>query len=76
MGAKLADLFSRGQLAPNEDYVLESFLGTQFTGRVLETAKVGPFDAVVPQIEGTAHITGMHQFVLDSMDTLGEGLVV
>jgi proline racemase len=76
MGAKLADLFSRGQIASNDKYVLESFLGTQFSGRVLETAKVGPFDAVVPQIEGIAHITGMHQFVLDSMDTLREGLIV
>lgn len=76
MGAKLANLFSRGQLAVDESYILESFLGTQFTGRVLEPAKVGPFDAIVPQIEGTAYITGMHQFVLDSRDSLREGLVV
>ena len=76
MGAKLADLFSRGQLATNEDCILESFLGTRFTGRVLETTKVGPFDAIVPQIEGMAYITGMHQFVLDLTDKLREGLVV
>ena len=76
MGAKLADLFSRSQLPMNESYVLESFLGTRFSGRVLESAKVGSFDAIVPQIEGTAYITGMHQFVLDSLDSLREGLVV
>lgn len=76
MGAKLADLYSRGQIAENDYYDLESFLGTRFSGRVLRSTKVGKFDAIVPQIEGTAHITGMHHFVLASGDPLREGLYV
>jgi proline racemase len=74
-GAKVAHLFSQGKLAPNQDYVLESFLGTRFTGRIREPARVGSFDGVIPEIEGTAHITGMHQFLLDSEDPLREGFI-
>jgi proline racemase len=76
MGAKLAELFSRDRLLRDEPYVLKSFLGTQFTGRILESTNVGPFEAIVPEIEGTAYITGLHQFVLDSRDPYREGLVV
>jgi proline racemase len=72
-GAKLADLFSRGMLSIGEDYVLESFLGTRFTGRIVTSAQVGPFPGSIPQIEGSAHITGMHQFILESSDPLRQG---
>lgn len=76
MGAMVADLHSRGQLAAGDGYVLESFLGTQFTGRVVKTATVDGINAVVPQIEGASYITGLHQFVLQPTDTFPEGLIV
>lgn len=74
-GAKVTDLFVRDKLQENQEYILESFIGTQFIGRVLEPAEVGPYHGAVPEIRGTAHITGMHQFVLDARDPLSEGFL-
>jgi proline racemase len=74
-GAKVTQLFCNGKLAVDQDYTLESFLGTRFTGRVVQPAKVGSFSGAVPEIRGSAYITGMHQFVLDAADPLNEGFV-
>jgi proline racemase/trans-L-3-hydroxyproline dehydratase len=75
-GAIMTCLYSQGKLQLGEDYVVESFLGTRFTGRIVSPAKVGSFAGAVPEIEGTAYITGMHQFLLDSEDPLTEGLII
>jgi proline racemase len=40
---------------------------------LLEEAKVGQFDAVIPEITGRAYVTGMHTFVIDPEDPLPEG---
>jgi len=72
--AKVACLFTEGRLQAGEPYVNESFLGTRFVGRALEAARVGPFDGALPEIQGSAWITGMHQFVLEATDPLPEGL--
>ena len=74
-GAIMTKLLVQGKLQPGEDYVVESFLGTRFTGRIVSPATVGSFAGAVPEIEGSAYITGMHQFLLDSDDPLPEGLI-
>lgn len=75
-GAMMTYLFSQGGLQVGEEYVLESFLGTQFIGKIVKPAQVGSYVGAVPEIEGTAYITGMHQFVLEEEDPLIEGIVV
>jgi len=74
-GAMMTQLFLQGNLQAGEDFVVESFLGTRFTGRIVSPAKVGSFAGAVPEIEGTAYVTGMHQFLLDGEDPLPEGLI-
>jgi proline racemase len=74
-GAIMTHLFAQGKLQAGEDYIMESFLGTRFTGRIVGPAKVGSFAGAVPEVEGTAYLTGMHQFLLDSEDPLPEGLI-
>jgi trans-L-3-hydroxyproline dehydratase len=56
--------------------VVESILGTTFTGRIVETTTFGPYPAVIPEIEGTAHITGRHEFVIDPEDPLAKGFIL
>ncbi|MFP5205689.1 MAG: proline racemase family protein [Acidobacteriota bacterium] len=73
-GALITHLFALGRLPAGEDYLVESFLGTKFTGRIIGPAKVGSYTGAVPEIEGSAYLTGMHQFLLDSEDPLPEGL--
>lgn len=74
--ARLATLFARGQLGLGERFVHEGIVGSQFVGRVVETTQVGDYAAVVPTIEGTAFITGLHQFVVDPDDPLADGFLL
>jgi proline racemase len=74
--ARLATLFARGQLGLGERFVHEGIVGSQFVGRVVETAQVGDYAAVVPAIEGRAFITGLHQFVVDPDDPLADGFLL
>jgi proline racemase len=71
--AKMATLWARGELELDQDFVHEGPLGTLFTGRLVETTKVGPYDAVVPTISGQGWITGFARYVLDPTDPFPEG---
>ena len=39
----------------------------------ITTTTFGPYDAVIPEVEGSAYITGRHEFLLDPADPLQEG---
>lgn len=74
--ARLATMFARGQIAIGEDFRHESVTGTVFTGRILETVKLGDVDAIVPQITGHGWITGFANYVLDPTDPFPTGFTV
>jgi trans-L-3-hydroxyproline dehydratase len=67
---------SRGQLDVGEDMVVESIIGSRFAVRVLEETEVGSYPAVVPEVEGSASITGRHQFLIDPEDPLRDGFIL
>ena len=73
--AKLAMLYSRGRIGLGETYRNESVIGTTFLGRAVEETKVGQYRAIVPEIQGEAFITGMHQFVRHPDDPIGAGFL-
>ncbi len=72
----MAQLHARGELELNQDFVNESFIGTRFTGRLLEETTVGDRPAVVPTVTGRAWITGMGQYLLDPSDPFPTGFVL
>ncbi len=74
--AKLATLYAKGELKQGDKFVYESILGTLFEGEIIDTAKVGDFDAIVPQISGSAYITGFNNFVFDETDPVKFGFVL
>jgi proline racemase len=74
--ARMATLHARGRLAIDEDFCHEGILGTVFTGRLLETTRVGDRDAVVPQISGQAWITGIADNVVDPTDPFPDGFTI
>ena len=57
-------------------FVIESILGTTFKGSVVTTEDFGPYSAVIPQVEGTAHIVGQNQWLLDPDDPLRDGFIL
>ncbi|MFC4121272.1 proline racemase family protein [Nonomuraea zeae] len=71
--ARMAQLHARGELPLGRDFVNESFIGTSFTGRLLEETTVGGAVAVVPSITGRAWITGTAQYFLDPRDPFPAG---
>src|SRR4051812_5812750 len=74
--AKMATLHARGTLALDQPFRHEGVLGTVFTGMLLEETTVGPYRAVVPQLSGTAWITGFAQYVVDPTDPFPDGFTV
>jgi proline racemase len=72
MAARWADR----RLALGAPFVNESPIGTRFSGRLIEETRVGPYRAVVPEVTGSASITGFHTFVLDADDPLPEGFLL
>ncbi|AMH43695.1 MULTISPECIES: trans-3-hydroxy-L-proline dehydratase [Burkholderiaceae] len=73
---RVAQLYSRGLLGRDETLVNESVIGTVFKGRVLSETKLGPFDAVIPEIEGNAYICGFANWIIDDRDPLTYGFLV
>jgi trans-L-3-hydroxyproline dehydratase len=76
VSARLAIHHARGEIAVGERIVVESIIGSRFAGRVLATTVFGPHAAVVPEIEGTAHITGRQEFLIDPADPLRDGFIL
>ncbi|MBW5247842.1 MULTISPECIES: proline racemase family protein [Streptomyces] len=74
--ARMAQLHARGELALDTDFVNESFIGTEFTGRLVAETTVGPLPAVVPTVTGRAWITGTAQYFLDPADPFPEGFLL
>ncbi len=71
--AKLATLHAKGKLKQGEKFVYESIASTLFTGEIVGITKVGDYDAVIPQITGSAYITGFCQYVIDEDDPVKHG---
>jgi trans-L-3-hydroxyproline dehydratase len=76
VSARLAIHHERGELAIGQPIIVESIIGSRFTGRIARTAEYGPYKAIVPEIEGTAHITGRSEFVIDPDDPLRHGFLL
>jgi proline racemase len=74
--AKVAVLHAKGQLGLHEPFVHESITGSMFRAEIVAETQVGSYPAVVPQITGSAWVTGHHQFVLDPGDPLREGFLL
>ncbi len=72
--AKMAVLYTRGELQLNEEFVHESIIKGLFYGKVIGETMVGSYPAVVTTIRGSAYIMAMHQLVLDPRDPFPEGL--
>lgn len=74
--ARMAQLHARGELELETDFLNESFIGSQFTGRLVGTTTVGGKPAVIPTVTGRAWVTGTAQYFLDPTDPFPEGFIL
>jgi trans-L-3-hydroxyproline dehydratase len=68
--------FHKGRLKPGEILKIDSFIGTRFEVQYHDEVEVAERQAIIPQVRGSAHMCGVHRFVLDDRDPLGEGFLV
>jgi trans-L-3-hydroxyproline dehydratase len=72
----LAVQHARGTLEVGESYTVESIVGSTFDGRVRDVVEFAGHDAVVPEVEGRAHVTGAATFAIDPSDPFREGFLL
>lgn len=72
----LAILHARDKIVVSQPWVVESIISSRFTGRIVETTTFGPYPALIPEIEGSACITGRHEFLIDPQDPLRRGFIL
>jgi trans-L-3-hydroxyproline dehydratase len=76
VSGRMALHHARGEVGIGDPLVIESIIGSRFTGYVAEETTFGPHKAVIPEVEGTAHITGIHSFFIDPADPLRDGFIL
>lgn len=67
---------AKGRLGVGEPFVIESLIATRFTGRVVRETSFGDYLAIVPEVEGSAWITGHHEFLIAPDDPLRDGFIL
>ncbi len=67
---------AKGSLGAGDPFVIESLIGTRFTGRVVRQITFGEYAAVIPEVEGSAYITGRHEFLIVPDDPLNDGFML
>ena len=76
VSARVAIEHARGRLRDGSWFTVESIIGTRFRGRALRTTTVGPHDAVVAEVAGSAWTTGRSELWIAPDDPLPEGFVL
>ena len=76
VSARMALHYAKGEIALNQPMIIESIIGSKFTGMAAESTKFGQYDAVIPQVEGEAFITGKNTFYINPEDSLSHGFIL
>lgn len=76
VSSRLAILHERGEISKGDSVTIESIVGSTFTGTIADHTTVGEHRAVVPEIEGSAQITGRAELWIDPADVLGAGFLL
>ena len=73
--AKLALLYANKELGIGEEFIYESITGSMFKGVITKEIEIAGYTAVIPQITGSAYITGFNRWIIDENDPLGNGFL-
>ena len=76
VSGRIAIHHHRGEIGLKETIRIESILGTTFEVAAIEALEMEGRRAVVPEVTGTACLTGRHEFIVESRDPLGSGFLL
>jgi len=74
--AKLAYLYDKGKIALGQEFAYESITGSIFKGIAIKEIDINGIKAIIPQITGSAYITGLNQLILNDNDPLEYGFLM
>lgn len=78
--ARMAQLFTKGLLKKGDTFVHESYIGSQFTGKIEDVTELyspaGKIPAIMPSIQGWAKVFGKNCITIDDDDPYAFGFVV
>ena len=78
--ARMAQLFAKGLLKEGDTFVHESYIGSQFVGKIEQVITLnsanGKIPAIMPSIEGWAQVFGKNCITIDDEDPYAFGFVV
>lgn len=74
--ARMAQWFAKGKLKLAEEFIHESYIGSQFIGRVEEETTLAGRPAIIPSIQGWAKIYGQNTITIDDDDPYAHGFQV
>ena len=74
--ARMAQWHAKGKLRVGEDFIHESFIGSQFVGRVEEETTLSGITAIIPSIKGWAQVYGYNNIIIDDDDPYAHGFQV
>jgi len=76
VSGRLAIHHRRGEIQKNRPIVIESIIGSKFTGKVIEETTFGPYPAIIPEVEGDAFIIGRNELWINPNDPLKDGFIL
>ncbi|MFH6603718.1 4-hydroxyproline epimerase [Maribacter algicola] len=74
--ARMAQWNAKGRLSVGEQFIHESFIGSQFIGKVEEITTIKDIPAIIPSIQGWAKIYGRNTITIDDDDPYAHGFQV
>lgn len=75
VSARAACHFAKDEMKTGETYTIESIIDTTMKVKITGRSTFGPYDAILPEVTGTAYFTGAHQFFFDPDDPLKKGFI-
>lgn len=70
---RMAILNHESKLTAGQSFVNRSIIGSEFVGRIIGQTRIRGIRAIVPEITGSAYITGASEFVESEEDELSVG---
>lgn len=74
--AKLAALHAKGELGLHEPFIYESITGSLFRGEAVQEVEIADRIGIIPQITGSAYITGCNEWIIDDQDPMKYGFLL
>ena len=70
---RMAMLNHESKLEPGKKFVNRSIIGSEFIGRIAKEIRVSGREVILPEVTGSAYLTGMADLILSEGDALANG---